>query len=201
LAELMSANGIVPEDEAETETEWDLLEKGRVAKEEDDVQEGKKSVIRRYEYYAYTGPYTDENEPLSSWDEIGDPPANELGQFIAANMVAANLEAPARTKGDYNGDGMVDAADYVMWRKHHGSEVDHHADGNDDGMVDDDDYGVWNGAFGNNLNGGGGPGPGGAVVAGAAIPEPTVIGMALIGFAFLLAGRTGPSAFRRGRRD
>lgn len=199
LAELMSANGIVPEDEVETETEWELLEGGAMEQAEDEVPDGMKAVIRRYEFFAYTGPYDNEHEPISTWDGIGDPPAGELGQFIAANMVAANLEAPPRTQGDYNGDGVVDAADYVMWRHSYGSEIEFQADGDDDGIVDDDDYGVWQGAFGNVLNGGpggGGPGPGGA---GAAIPEPAAGVLALLGSAILLVihGRRNP--IRRGR--
>jgi hypothetical protein len=187
LAELMSANGIVPEDEAETETEWELLEGGKMDQAEDDIPEGKESVIRRYEFFEYTGLYDDEHEPLSDWDGDSEPPANELGQFIAANMVAANLEPPARTKGDYNGDGVVDAADYVTWRRLHGSEIDYHADGNDDGIVNDDDYDVWHAAFGDDLNAGGGAAVGAAL---ATVPEPATIGILLIGaMASLLLGR------------
>ena len=198
LAELMSANGIVPEDAAETETEWELLEGGKMDQAEDDVPNGKKSVIRRYEFFQYTGLYDEEHEPLSNWDGVSDPPANEFGQFISANMVAANLAAPARTQGDYNGDGIVNAADYTVWRNNHGSEVEYHGDGNDDGRIDDDDFGVWKSGFGVNLEGGGngGPGPGGA---GAAVPEPAACWLALIGSAILLVGRVGRNATSRGR--
>ncbi len=200
LAELMSANGIVPEDAAETETEWELLEGGKMAQAEDEVPEGKKSVIRRYEFYQYSGPYDpEEHEPLTNWNGDSDPPANELGQFISANMVAANLEAPARTLGDYNGDGVVNASDYTVWRNNLGSEDDYHGDGNDDGVVDDDDYEVWRGGFGMAIDGGGngGPGPGGA---GAAIPEPAACGLALVGSAVLLVCRGGRNRNCRGRQ-
>ncbi|MGD9632131.1 MAG: hypothetical protein AB7G28_21000 [Pirellulales bacterium] len=199
LAELMSANGIVPEDAAETETEWELLEGGKMDQAEDDVPEGKKSVIRRYEFYQYTGLYDpEEHEALSNWNGDGDPPASELGQFISANMVAANLEAPARTQGDFNGDGVVDAADYTVWRNKLGSNDDYHGDGNDDGDVDIDDYEVWRDGFGNVLDdgGNGGPGPGGA---GAAVPEPAAAGLVLIGSAILLVRRVSRISANRGR--
>jgi hypothetical protein len=50
--------------------------------------------------------------------------------------------------GDFNGDGSVDAADYVVWRSSHGSTADLRADGNGDGSVDDADYNVWRENFG-----------------------------------------------------
>ena len=39
--------------------------------------------------------------------------------------------------GDYNGDGVVDAADYTFWRDRVGSTTDLRADGNGNGVVDD----------------------------------------------------------------
>jgi hypothetical protein len=80
--------------ELEVETEWELLEGGLAAPIEHDFEpdDASRSVIRRYEYFQYTGGYFEpEHEPKSAWDGIGDPPANELGDFIAANMVAVNL--------------------------------------------------------------------------------------------------------------
>jgi hypothetical protein len=55
--------------------------------------------------------------------------------------------------GDYNGDGTVDAADYVLWRKTQGMNVPQYsgADGDGNGMVDGDDYTVWRSHFGETL--------------------------------------------------
>jgi hypothetical protein len=61
---------------------------------------------------------------------------------------AVNL-AVAGIAGDYNKNSIVDAADYVVWRKTYlqsGSALS--ADGDFDGVVDDDDYDVWLAAFG-----------------------------------------------------
>jgi len=69
--------------------------------------------------------------------------------------------APLGT-GDYNGDGVVDAADYTLWRDTLGSQVDLRADGTGDGMVDDADYVFWNDRFGNVVGTG----------SEAAVPEP-----------------------------
>ena len=45
--------------------------------------------------------------------------------------------------GDFNGDGMVDASDYDVWRNAFGSASQLDADGNGDGVVDAADYVVW----------------------------------------------------------
>lgn len=103
---------IVPEgeDPIEVESEWELMEGGKNPKErmhEDEIGEGDKVVIRRYEFYKYIGLVNEDNEPISSWEDIGNPLdpgldvlddegnvifAAERGDFIAANMVAAVIE-------------------------------------------------------------------------------------------------------------
>lgn len=45
--------------------------------------------------------------------------------------------------GDYNADGLVNAADLEVWRDEFGSSVSLKADGNGDGIVDAADYTVW----------------------------------------------------------
>jgi len=52
--------------------------------------------------------------------------------------------------GDFNRDGSVDGADYVIWKKMDGQQVARGigADGNGDGTVDVTDYGLWRSNFG-----------------------------------------------------
>ena len=57
--------------------------------------------------------------------------------------------------GDYNGDHVVDAADYVMYRKFFGSRTDPTADANHDGIVDEFDYQIWRQRYGNPTAGAG----------------------------------------------
>jgi endonuclease I len=73
----------------------------------------------------------------------------------ALNMVltlslAGVVEAAANLAGDYNLDGSVDAADYVVWRATNGQGVTPYsgADGDGSGMVDDLDYLVWTSHYG-----------------------------------------------------
>lgn len=95
LNELVSGGAVVPEDVGETETEWELLEGGVQSDAEADVPENALAIIRRYEFYKYIGAVDPENnEPISTWDGNGDPPALEFGDFISANMVAVNFANP-----------------------------------------------------------------------------------------------------------
>lgn len=188
LKELMSGDDVVPEDAAETETEWELLERGMVGAAEDKVRDQDKAVIRRYEFFKYTGPYDDEHEATSVFDSdvMAEPPVSELGDFISANMVAANLVPVVVVEGDYNGDGQVDASDYVMWRHHLGSEVQVEIDGDHSGKVDDGDLSFWRKHYGGNQVGSG-------LASGSTVPEPASVALLLVGAAFALP--------RRSRRD
>jgi GH35 family endo-1,4-beta-xylanase len=58
------------------------------------------------------------------------------------------LYSVAVAPGDFNTDGVVDAGDYVLWRKTFGSEQDLRGDANGDLVVDDEDYEVWRSSFG-----------------------------------------------------
>jgi hypothetical protein len=71
-------------------------------------------------------------------------------------------------EGDYNRDGIVDAADYVLWRNFLGEDVvaGTFADGDRDGKVDADDFLVWKAHYGAKLAQ---PLPGALI---AAVPEP-----------------------------
>lgn len=79
--------------------------------------------------------------------------------------------------GDYNSDGLVNAADYTVWRDTSGSTSDLRADGDASGQVGPEDYAIWAGGYG-------GPGPADAGV----VPEPCAVGLWLTG-AFALAVR------------
>jgi len=60
--------------------------------------------------------------------------------------------------GDYNHNGTVDSADYVVWRSTLGSTTDFRANGNNDGasmdVIDQADYDTWRAAFGQGSGGG-----------------------------------------------
>jgi T5SS/PEP-CTERM-associated repeat protein len=67
--------------------------------------------------------------------------------------------------GDYNGNGIVDAGDYVVWRNMVGQTgTGLAADGNGNGVVDGADYDFWRSRFGKVIGAG--------IGAVAAVPEP-----------------------------
>jgi len=85
---------IAPQRPSELETSWELLP-GDAPLVEPDIQlaDATQSILRRYEFFKYTGTYDEFHLPNSIFTG-GDPLPGELGQFIAANMVAANLDVP-----------------------------------------------------------------------------------------------------------
>jgi hypothetical protein len=87
------------------------------------------------------------------------------------------------TPGDFNRDGMVDAADYTVWRDNLGATDESSISDNGDGMggVDPADYGVWKTNFGQ------GPGAGGASA--GAVPEPGTWLLGVAAIALLAAVR------------
>lgn len=79
-------------------------------------------------------------------------------------LVTTNLIAGVST-GDYNADGVVDAADYTVWRDNFGATVTAGtlADGDGSGQIDNGDYAVWTSNFG----------LGSSSSSSIAVPEPT----------------------------
>jgi hypothetical protein len=76
-------------------------------------------------------------------------PSGDLGFW--QNRFGARLGQPVQLPGDYNGNGVVDAADYTVWRDTVGSVIDYRADGDGNGVVDARDYVFWKSHFGNSL--------------------------------------------------
>lgn len=70
--------------------------------------------------------------------------------------------------GDFNNDGVVDAADYTVWRDTLGSTLELAADGDLSGQIDAGDYGVWAGGFGS-----------GAALEATGVAEPSGCGLLL----------------------
>jgi len=71
-----------------------------------------------------------------------------LGTFYVDDISAAIVTAPA-VLGDYNSNGVVDAADYVVWRNSLGATgAGLAADGDGDQMVTQLDYSIWKANFG-----------------------------------------------------
>lgn len=111
-----------------------------------------------------------QNAPGEDFDEI--PIRNPITQndITSNEAVMVSISTLAYAAGDYNFDGVVDAADYVVWRNTLNSTTNPAADGNGDGIVDAADFLIWRDTFGQI----GGPGVGiGAGLNSVTVPEPS----------------------------
>ena len=54
---------------------------------------------------------------------------------------------PAAVAGDFNGDSVVNTADYTLWKSSFGSKTDLRADANMNFVVDAGDYSIWRNSF------------------------------------------------------
>jgi hypothetical protein len=65
------------------------------------------------------------------------------------------LLVPPILEGDYTDDGVVNAADYVAWRKLAGTNIPLENETRSPGQTDNDDYQAWRENFGNTASGSG----------------------------------------------
>jgi uncharacterized protein (TIGR03437 family) len=104
LNHLLTDDPIVPQGSAHMEVEWELSQSNPKKADHGSLQHGKslgngsQSVIRRFEFYKYTGAYDPENhEALCSARQGGKgsdctaPGPGELGNYIGAQMAAAQF--------------------------------------------------------------------------------------------------------------
>jgi hypothetical protein len=101
---------------------------------------------------------------------------------LTGGVQFASLAPPGGVAADYNSNGSVDAADYVLWRN--GGPLQNEVDA--PGTVNAADYNAWRARFGNTAGSG--------VGAAAAVPEP---GSCVL----LILALSGPIAMGRHRRS
>jgi hypothetical protein len=103
-------------------------------------------------------------------------PVLSAGLMWNASQLSTAGVLSVQITGDYNGNGVVDAADYTRWRDTLGQMgAGLAADGNGNGMIDAADYIFWQMNFGNHA------GSGAGATANAAVPEPESLLFLLMG--------------------
>ena len=115
---------VVPENAAQLEVNWSLLQqdppaggnqrrRGKLANQ-GNLGNGNHAVVRRYEYYEYTGVYDPvTHEALCADLTCTAPSPGELGDAIGAQNAAANLEVNALTVSVVGG-GSVSSSDKIF---------------------------------------------------------------------------------------
>jgi fibronectin-binding autotransporter adhesin len=119
-------------------------------------------------------------QAVGSWGGAGSGAVN-ISSLLSGtgtlNVTSAGV-APG-VAGDYNGNGVVDMADYVLWRN--GGPLQN--EGSTVGTVDASDYDFWRAHFGNTS------GSGSSLGSGSAVPEPGSLMLLLVAAGAILAGR------------
>ncbi|MCO6045574.1 hypothetical protein NG895_16805 [Aeoliella sp. ICT_H6.2] len=107
--------------------------------------------------------------------------------FSPYAVITVTLVEPETIPGDYNSDGIVNLADYTVWRNNLGATgASLAADGNGDSVVDAADYGVWKEHFGQSASG-----SAGAITT---VPEPGAEGLLLLALAMLAVATRLPGS-------
>lgn len=121
LDELVTTNDIVPMDQAEVETEWELVQdeplsgsnsngNRRQRRHSSTLRFDTRAVVRRFEVYTFNGQYDPITHEAICADLLCNAPSDgELGEFQSAQMTAANVQVSSLTvaktgSGDVNSD-------------------------------------------------------------------------------------------------
>lgn len=126
--------------------------------------------------------------PWSGPQFVGSFTAAQLQATLGHENIVTLDELPlmpwndaAPRSADFNGDGVIDGNDFLVWQREFGQLHPLHADGNGDGVVDADDLALWKEQFGQSVGGVAGQG---------AVPEPSAISLlAFAATAFALSTR------------
>lgn len=123
---------------------------------------------------------TDRSTPPSQ------PPVIESSKNVPyGTRLLTNVGGPNYITGDFNNDGVVDAADYTVWRDTDGQtgtdDTQPAADANHDFVADAADYGIWQARYGS---------PDGEYPsAGSSVPEPSALALLALATAAAVGAR------------
>jgi hypothetical protein len=139
--------------------------------------DGGSSFVSQNEHIAHFGLGT--SSDLIDLIQIVWPASGVVQELrnVEPNQVLTIVE---RQPGDFNGDGQVNAADYVLWRNTSGTTMPHGtgADANGDGSIDSADYGLWKANYGVVLQS---SAAGAMTTVGHVVPEPASYSLAAVG--------------------
>ncbi|HYJ47224.1 MAG TPA: hypothetical protein VEV81_11485 [Pyrinomonadaceae bacterium] len=123
LEELVSDNATVPQNAAQVEVAWEIIQTEPVSnsngnrrrrQNQGSLNPDTRAVVRRYEIYEYTGAYDPvTHEALCADGLCNAPQDGEVGDFVGAQMAAANVTVPAVTISK-TGNGNVSSSDRVI---------------------------------------------------------------------------------------
>lgn len=125
LDELVSDNAVVPQGAAHAEVQWEIVQAEPTShsnsngnrqrrNNQETLRFDTRSVLRRYETYAFTGAYDPVTHEALCADLLCNAPGEgEVGEFISAQMTAANV-AVHSVSVTKNGSGTVSSSDKLV---------------------------------------------------------------------------------------
>jgi len=117
-------------------------------------------------------------QATGTWGATGSGAAHESALITGSGFLNVTTLPPVGVPGDYNGNGVVDAADYVLWRN--GGPLQNEVA--TAGSVTPEDYTEWRARFGNTSGSG-------SVLGAAAVPEPAAALLAMFALSALAYSR------------
>jgi autotransporter-associated beta strand protein len=123
-------------------------------------------------------------QPAGTYGSSQSGAVNKLDMYFSGTGILT--VGPSILAGDYNNDGVVNAADYVIWKKNIGQPSQTLPNDTTGVIVGQAQYDVWRSSFGNTLSV---PGSG-AVELASAIPEPSSVALLTLALAALAAFTT-----------
>jgi hypothetical protein len=112
-------------------------------------------------------------QATGTWGAVGSGAAHESALITGSGFLNVSTMPVVGVPGDFNNNGVVDAADYVLWRS--GGPLQNEV--SDSGTVTPQDYLDWRARFGNTSGAG-------SALGAAAVPEPAVLSMCGLGLFF-----------------
>jgi hypothetical protein len=119
-------------------------------------------------------------QPTGIWGAMGSGAANESALITGTGLLNVTTAPSMGVPGDFNGNGVVDMADYVLWRK--GGPLQNEV--SDQGVVSAQDYTDWRARFGNTSGSG-------ALSVGASVPEPSSVALLMLVAQLLMGIKLG----------
>jgi hypothetical protein len=117
-------------------------------------------------------------QATGTWGAAGSGATHESTFFSGSGILNVTSQPSLGVPGDYNGNGVVDGADYVMWR--HGGPLQNEVDS--PGVVNNQDYVEWRARFGNTSGIGSGE-----LSNSSAVPEPATVALVALALSALMA--------------
>jgi autotransporter-associated beta strand protein len=114
------------------------------------------------------------SQRAGTWGAVGSGAQHISSLFTGTGTLQVTTFIPLPLVGDYNQDGIVDAADYAKWRNNIGAATIPNRDPENTGTIGQADYTTWRARFGQSVLGAG-SGESGATGSASAIPEPATI--------------------------